>query len=152
MKSLLSCEYYANPQNKFWQIIEDVLGISHGLSYEERIARVQDAGISLWDVCHRAHRSGSLDSKLTCAEPNDFDGFLRSHPYVNLICFNGTKAQNLFNEKVVPVFSRSFIEARYELLPSTSPANAAKPYKEKLSQWRIALTPVLGLNSLSKPS
>jgi TDG/mug DNA glycosylase family protein len=138
-KSLEYRQYYANHRNKFWHIIEELSGIPRDSPYEDRVSRLQEIGIAIWDVCHRAQRSGSLDSKLVDSEPNDFDSFLTSHPCVKLICFNGGKAQTLYNRCVLPRLSLSFAKIRYELLPSTSPAHAAMPYEQKLSRWRSAL-------------
>jgi TDG/mug DNA glycosylase family protein len=142
-KSLESGQYYSNSRNRFWHIIEDLFGISHDLPYEERLARLQEIGIAIWDVCQSAHRSGSLDSKLMEGEPNDFNTLLSSHPHIELICFNGGKAQALYKQCVLPKLSQTFPILQYELLPSTSPAHAAMPYDEKLSRWRSALAPAL---------
>jgi TDG/mug DNA glycosylase family protein len=76
-------------------------------------------------------------------EPNDFNTFLSSHPYIELICFNGSKAQKLYNRCVLPKLAQTFASIKYELLPSTSPAHAAMPYEEKLLHWRSALGSVL---------
>jgi TDG/mug DNA glycosylase family protein len=149
-KSLKSGQYYANSRNSFWRIIEELFGIPHDLQYEERLARLQEMGIAIWDVCRSAHRSGSLDSELLAGEPNDFNSLLSSHPRIELICFNGGKAQKLYKEFVSPELSQEFARIRYELLPSTSPAHAAMPYGEKVSSWRSTLG--LQLNSLFVPT
>jgi TDG/mug DNA glycosylase family protein len=149
-KSLECGQYYANSRNRFWRIVEELFGISHDLLYEERLARLQEIGIAIWDVCRSAHRSGSLDSKLLAGEPNAFNSLLSSHPRIELICFNGNKAQKLYKQYVLPELSHNFASIRYELLPSTSPAHAAMPYDEKLSRWRSTLG--LVLNSFFVPS
>jgi hypoxanthine-DNA glycosylase len=142
-KSLECGRYYANPRNKFWHIIEELSGTPHDSLYEDQLLRLQEIGIAIWDVCHSAHRSGSLDSKLMASEPNDFDSFLSSHPGIELICFNGGKAQTLYNRCVLPGLTLNPAKIRYELLPSTSPAHAAMLYEQKLSRWRSALGPLL---------
>jgi double-stranded uracil-DNA glycosylase len=142
-KSLERGQYYANSRNIFWRIIEELFGISDDLLYEDRLARLQEIRIAVWDVCRSADRSGSLDSKLVAGEPNDFNSLLRSHSRIELICFNGSKAQKLYQQYVLPELAQQFATIRYELLPSTSPAHAAMPYDEKLSRWRSALGLVL---------
>jgi len=138
-RSLESGKYYANPRNRFWSIIQELFGIPHDLLYEERLVRLQENRIAIWDVCRSAHRPGSLDSKLVAGEPNDFNSLLSSHPHIELVCFNGGKAQKLYTRCVLPKLLRDFASIRYELLPSTSPAHAAMPYDEKLSCWRVIL-------------
>jgi TDG/mug DNA glycosylase family protein len=151
-KSLESGQYYANSRNGFWRIIEELFGISHDLPYEDRLARLQEIRIAIWDVCRSAHRSGSLDSKLLAGEPNDFNSVLSSHPRIELICFNGSKAQKLYERYVIPELAQRFASIRCELLPSTSPAHAAMPHAEKLSRWRSALGLVLNSFFVSKTS
>jgi len=48
--SLEAGEYYANPRNQFWNIMEVHLGISKGLPYTEKLAGLKNRNIGLWDV------------------------------------------------------------------------------------------------------
>jgi TDG/mug DNA glycosylase family protein len=139
--SLACGEYYAQAGNAFWRIMAELVGAAPTLPYNERLQRMVAARIALWDVCARATRTGSLDAAIQVASvvPNDIPGFLRSHPNVRLICFNGAKAADLFRRLVV---HRLGIEARkiaQLTLPSTSPAHAAMPFDEKLRAWRMAV-------------
>jgi hypoxanthine-DNA glycosylase len=139
--SLERGEYYAQPQNAFWRIMGELAGALPDLPYKDRLRLLKESGIALWDVCAAGHRPGSLDSaiRLTTVETNDISGFLRAHPAVALICFNGRKAQEIFDRKVRQDPPGIFARIRYEVLPSTSPAHAAMSYEQKLSRWRIVL-------------
>src|SRR5579863_4258534 len=70
--SLQEQEYYANPSNAFWKIMCDLIGSDHHLSYRDKTIKIMEKGIAIWDVCRAANRTGSLDSAIRNAEPNDF--------------------------------------------------------------------------------
>jgi hypoxanthine-DNA glycosylase len=146
--SLARGEYYAQPRNAFWRIMGELAGASPDLPYEDRLRLLKENGIALWDVCASGHRSGSLDSaiRLATVETNDLSGFLRAHTAVGLICFNGKKAKEIYDRKVLQKPPILFERIRYQVLPSTSPAHAAMSYEQKLSRWRI----VLGEGSASR--
>jgi TDG/mug DNA glycosylase family protein len=132
--SLKLGEYYAQPQNAFWQIMEELFGTARNIPYEIRIGGLKDRGIALWDVCASGMRAGSLDSKIerSSVEFNKFEPFLLAHPCIELICFNGKKAEQLW--KRMP--SSPSPPIRSEVLPSSSAA-LALPLKEKLLRWRV---------------
>ena len=107
------------------------------LAYAERIQRLHQCGIALWDVVASAERPGSLDSSIveTSVEINDFYRLFKSYPHIQLVYFNGAKAAKFFDRRVLPVLKGDFGQIRYERLPSTSPANAAICFEEKLARW-----------------
>jgi hypoxanthine-DNA glycosylase len=89
-------------------------------------------------VCAAAQRPGSLDAAIVHASvvPNDFAAFIESHPDIDLICFNGGKAADLYRRLVLPSLPRAI---RTETLPSTSPAHAAMTYADKQARWAAVL-------------
>lgn len=133
--SLQKRQYYAQPRNVFWKIMGDLFDVDYLSSYEERTRRLLSAGVALWDVCHSAHRPGSLDADIREAVPNDFAEFFRSHRQIRLVCFNGAKAADLYRRKVR--LPDSLTATPCVPLPSTSPAHAAMPYEEKLKRWAV---------------
>jgi TDG/mug DNA glycosylase family protein len=135
--SLQKNEYYGQPRNAFWRIMGDLFGATPEAPYEERKNQIVAAKVALWDVCAAAHRPGSLDAsiKRDSEVPNDFESFLSLHRAINLICFNGSKAQALFGKLVLPKLGK--VSIRFATLPSTSPANAAMTYAEKLRRWSV---------------
>jgi hypoxanthine-DNA glycosylase len=138
--SLAAGQYYAHPRNAFWAIMDELVGAAVTLPYKERIDRLVEQRIALWDVCASARRSGSLDTAIQPASvlPNDIAGFLSSHKDVRLICFNGVKAGELFRRLVLPVLKPSGSRIRRLTVPSTSPAYAAMSLKKKIEAWREA--------------
>ena len=136
-RSLQEQQYYAHPQNAFWKIMRAALSVQG--NYDERCAQLIEHRIALWDVLASSVRPGSLDADIDLdrARANDFAAFLEGHQDLELIAFNGRKAESLFH-RFVDVDSPS---ARVRLvgLPSTSPAYAAMPFSVKLSIWRETL-------------
>jgi double-stranded uracil-DNA glycosylase len=131
-ESLRRGEYYAHPRNAFWRIVEELFGIPEKSEYAERLRLLNAAWVALWDVCAAAHRPGSLDVSIKSETPNDFAAFLNAHRGVKLICFNGAKAAALFRKHVQLDEGLRCVD-----LPSTSPANAAIPFSEKVKRWSV---------------
>jgi TDG/mug DNA glycosylase family protein len=139
--SLAAQQYYAQPQNAFWPLMGEIFGAGRALPYGERLQRLIENRIALWDVCASALRPGSLDSDIDAASvaPNDFDDLLRQCPQIGLICFNGAAAERLFRRLVAPTLS---FAPRTIRLPSTSPAHASRSFAEKRAAWAAALADV----------
>jgi TDG/mug DNA glycosylase family protein len=135
-KSLAATEYYAHPQNAFWRIMQNLFDVAG--DYTERCAGLKGSGLALWDVLHASVRPGSLDADIRqdTASANDFRLFLQTHARVELIAFNGKKAERLFRS-MVP--AEHYETVRLVGLPSTSPAYAAMPFSDKLELWATGL-------------
>jgi len=95
-----------------------------------------DRGIALWDVLASSVRPGSMDADIQnkTAVANDFSSFLSDHEAVELICFNGQKAAQMFTRMVQPGLDNKRL--LFASLPSTSPAYASMSYVDKLAEWR----------------
>jgi len=130
VKSLELQQYYGHTQNNFWKILFSLFDTPFSTHYDERKNLLLKNHIALWDVLQACERPGSLDSAIVKECPNDFDSFLKSHPKITHIYFNGQKAAHFFKRYVN-------ISDKYSLitLPSTSPANARKPFQFKLKEW-----------------
>ena len=131
--SLDAAQYYAHPRNQFWRLVGTVIGEPlHALAYDQRVLKLLEHGIGLWDVLAACEREGSLDTAIRHANPNDFASFCLHAPGLKKLCFNG-KTSGRFE----PVIR----EAGYEtlVLPSSSPANAILSFDQKLRIWRDIL-------------
>ena len=138
--SLAAREYYAHRHNQFWRIMGAICGFDRAAPYARRQAALKAARIALWDVVWSCRRPGSLDSAIVedSIRVNDFAAFLRAHPAITCVCFNGRRAESAWRRYVV----RSLPPARkleYRLLPSTSPAHAGMSYLRKLRTWEDAI-------------
>ena len=135
--SLLHYEYYANPGNCFWYIMARILGKEPVVDYYEKKKLLLDNNVALWDVLASCERKSSADSDIIDPAPNNFKSFLRAHPAITYVIFNGITAQKLYGRLVQKELSNDHI--RYIKLPSTSPANARISREEKFFNWNEAL-------------
>lgn len=127
--SLAVRQYYGNPRNAFWRLMEGVL---HAplvpLAYDDRLATLLARGVGLWDVIGEAERPGSLDTAIRDPAANDLAALITNLPALRGVAFNGGKAAKLGARLVgdrVPTLA----------LPSSSPAHAARSFAEKLALW-----------------
>ena len=131
--SLAHGRYYAHPSNQFWRLLGTVIGEEIGaLSYGERLERLLDRRIGLWDVIASARRPGSLDQAIREAQHNDVDRLVEDFPRLKAIGFNGATAaavgRKLLGTPPVPLV---LID-----LPSSSAANT-RPFPEKAEEWSV---------------
>jgi TDG/mug DNA glycosylase family protein len=127
-KSLLHTEYYGNPQNQFWKIMEALFSIDASLPYARRLELVQENHLALWDVVGSCFRPGSSDASITSPRFNDIAGFIAVHPSLRLIALNGGTAARFYakmGKNTLP----------FRVMPSTSPAHARLTLKEKIDRW-----------------
>ncbi len=137
--SLMQRQYYAQPRNSFWVIMGALFEAGPARSYEERMQRLMDRGIAIWDVCAAASRKGSLDAAIDThsVQPNDFAAFYATHTQLRQVVFNGATAAALYKQHVLPILSAECRKLPTLVLPSTSPAHAALSLKDKLTQWQV---------------
>ncbi len=140
VRSLAASRYYAHPRNLFWPLMGELFGVGPDLPYPERLARLNAAGVALWDVLAACERPGSLDSAIVRATevPNDIPGLLAAHPSLRVVACNGAAAHKLYLRHIAPQVGALPVLA----LPSTSPANASISRDVKRAAW-AALTAYL---------
>lgn len=140
--SLAAGQYYANPRNAFWRVMEAILDVPSTLPYEERCALLVKRRVALWDVLKMCSRSGSLDSDIVESSivANDFRSFFVSHSRIRAIYFNGAKAEAVYIRYVHPGLCRRAANIALRRLPSTSPAHASLDFDSKLEHWGIIST------------
>jgi hypoxanthine-DNA glycosylase len=131
--SLKAGQYYAHPRNLFWRIMGELFGIDPSLPYQERAARLQAAGVALWDSLQACVRPGSLDASITEEVPNDFPAFFAKYPRIRHVYFNGSKAETAFRRHALPLLPSA--QHVFKRLPSTSPANAGMSVDAKVRDW-----------------
>jgi hypoxanthine-DNA glycosylase len=138
-ESLRRRAYYAQPRNAFWPIMGALFGAGPELAYDARRRRLVAAGVALWDVCASAVRPGSLDADIDAASvvANDFAAFLGAHPGIRAVYFNGQAAAALYRRRVLPALRGPARALPLAVLPSTSPAHAARAFAAKLAAWRV---------------
>ncbi len=129
-QSLAQARYYAHPRNQFWTLVGLIMRTDlAALPYDERLQRLLDAGIGLWDVVASASRQGSLDANIRLHRANALLDLASGLPQLRAIGFNGGTAA---------MFGRRQLESRPDLvlidLPSSSPAYTL-PLDRKRERW-----------------
>ena len=132
-QSLATGQYYANPKNHFWKIMEYLAGIDPALPYKDRITLLISHRIALWDAVSSCRREGSADSRITRQELNPVAELLSSHPGIRLIACNGSTSARFVQAFALPVP----ITIPIVRLPSTSPAHARLSFEGKIREWSI---------------
>jgi double-stranded uracil-DNA glycosylase len=129
--SLAARRYYAHPTNQFWRLLgialdEDI----RSLDYLERLGRLAERRIGLWDVIASASRRGSLDQAIREAQHNRIERLLHDFPDLRTIAFNGSTAAAVGRRLIgEPPKNLRLID-----LPSSSAANT-RPFAEKARAW-----------------
>ena len=138
-QSLQKREYYGNPQNAFWHVMGELFDAGPDIPYAKRTEQLRCNRIAVWDVLQSSVRPGSMDAAidLTTATPNDFQAFFEEHPMLELLCFNGKKAAELYRRLVVPPSISTIDNIEFRTMPSTSPAYASMNLDEKVRRWSV---------------
>lgn len=133
--SLMAHQYYAHPRNAFWKIVAELFGATYPFeSYDAKLSLLLKNGVGLWDVFASCDRDGSLDSDIRNAVANDFESFLKLHPNITALYFNGNKAYQSFTTAFK---NKAFVQKLTLVpLPSTSPANARLTFADKIKAWK----------------
>ena len=139
--------FYGHPQNRFWKVIAALFAGADGdagnksasseivipRSIEEKKALILDNGLALWDSISSCEITGSSDSSIRNAEPNDLR-LITDNCDIRAIYCNGKKSLEIYNKYIEPVLGRTA-----EALPSTSPANAAWSLERLIEVWSVIL-------------
>ncbi len=128
--SLAAGQYYANPRNQLWRLIEAVTGQPMPQVYGDRLAHLLTLRIGLWDTVKSARRAGSLDAAIRDHQPNALPAFVAQLPALRAIAFNGGKSAAIGRPQLADVLGLALID-----LPSSSPALTQK-FEVKLEAWQ----------------
>ena len=116
--SLKAGQYYAHLRNAFWRIMGELFGADPSLLYHERVVRLKQVGVALWDSLQACVRPGSLDASITEEVANDFPAFFAKYPGISHVYFNGSKAETAFRRHALPLLPGT--QHGFTRLPSTS--------------------------------
>lgn len=108
--SLKEQMYYANKNNRFWKILEEIYQES------DKMELLKVSHIALWDICHSCIRKTSADSEIKDIEPNDIPNLLNTYKNIEKVICNGRTSYN--------TMKKYFPDIEMVYCPSTSSANA----------------------------
>jgi hypoxanthine-DNA glycosylase len=139
-ESLAKQEYYAHPDNIFWDMIARILAPElteqeiEALSYDSKKKLLLTNRIALWDVLEHCDRKGSRDIAIRNEARNNLKMFFDDHVSVRTVFFNGQKAQEYFLEGFSSIIDARKLEL--VVLPSSSPSRQLNCFR-KLKEWRL---------------
>ena len=125
--------FYGHKQNRFWRVLAAVFDSNIPESTEEKKAFLFGHGIALWDVIGSCDITGSSDSSIKNAIPNDISVILKAAD-IQKIYVNGKTALKYYNKYI-----RNNIRRDAICLPSTSPANATWTLEKLITAWKVIL-------------
>ncbi len=130
VKSREACFFYGHPQNRFWKVLAAVFGDATPETVAEKKAFLLKNKVALWDVIAACDIEGSADQSIKNAIANDIAPIL-AESRIEKIYVNGGTAKKLYDRHIYPNIAR---EA--QVLPSTSPANAAWSLERLIEAWK----------------
>ena len=130
VKSRETAFFYGHPQNRFWRVVSGVLGVPCPKMVEEKRSMLLANRIALWDVIASCDIAGSSDASIRNAVPNDLTPILET-ACIRQIFTNGGTAHRLYRKYIYPLTGREDA-----VLPSTSPANAARSLDALIDAWQ----------------
>ena len=133
VKSRQESFFYANPQNRFWKLMAQLLNESTPKDTKDKIVMLKKHKIALWDVIESCDIVGSSDSSISNVVPVDISQILSKANIIKVYA-NGGKAFELYNKYLYPKTQLDITK-----LPSTSPANAGYSFDKLLSEWKKIL-------------
>ena len=122
--------YYGHPQNRFWRVIAAIYGAEIPQTFDEKTELLLKNHIALWDVLASCEITGSSDSSIKAAVPNDLTRIL-SNCSIRAIYTNGRTADKFYRRFSLGAAGREAV-----CLPSTSPANAAWSLESLIAAWK----------------
>ena len=127
--------YYANPQNRFWRVLAQILNAPPPTSTEEKIKFLLARGIAIYDAAICCEIKGSSDAKMTAVVPANLESIFSGARIVQVFA-NGGKAHEICEKYLkTQILNATGIEP--VKLPSTSPANANFSFERLVREWTI---------------
>ena len=120
--------FYGHPQNRFWKVISKICNEKTPESIDDKKALLLRNGIALWDVIASCEITGSADSSIKNAVPNDLSRIFETAE-IKAVFTNGKTAHRLYEQ-----YNKNGIKA--VCLPSTSPANAVWTEEKLYKHWK----------------
>ena len=134
VKSREQMFFYGHPQNRFWRVLAAVTENEIPQTIEDKKRLLLSSKIALWDVIAECEITGSADSSIKNAVPNDLTVIL-DNAAIKKIFVNGKTAEKYYNKYI-----RDALGLDAVCLPSTSPANAAWTPERLIAEWKRLIT------------
>jgi len=129
VKAVADGYYYANPNNRFYQVLSVIFAVDFvNVSWEEKKALLLAHKLALHDAIGYCQILGSSDSKIRDTKPSNIREIF-ANAKIELVICNGAKA---YQE-----YMRFFADIDINVVqaPSTSPANAKMRLDDLVASW-----------------
>ena len=138
-RSAAAGHHFANPRNDFWRLLADAGFTPRQLDPSEQLA-LPSYGVGVTNAAARTTRGSGDLRRSDFAGAAERLGRIARELRPGFIAFVGKEAyRGAFGERAdLGIQDRRLAETRLFVLPSTSPANAAVPYAERL-RWFSSL-------------
>ena len=127
--------YYANPQNRFWRVLAEILNAPLPTSTDEKINFLLAHRIAIYDAAISCEIKGSSDAKMTAVEPANLEPIF-SGARIAQVYANGGKAHEIC-EKYLKTQILNATGKEPVKLPSTSSANTNFSFERLAQEWVI---------------
>lgn len=121
--------FYGHPRNRFWKVISALFNEPCPETIDEKKTLLLTHNTAVWDVIKSCEITGSSDSSIKNAVPNDFSEIFAAAD-IKAVFTNGSTAYNMYRK-----YCRTGFDA--VKLPSTSPANAAFSLERLIAEWSV---------------
>lgn len=125
--------YYANPRNRFWDVLEGVFGEPVPKDKAGRISFCLRHGIALYDSLESCFIASSSDASIRSPQPSDLSPIFALAPIEKVLC-NGKAAGHYYE-----LYQEKMYLAPHKVLPSTSPANASFSLPRLIACYKEAI-------------
>ena len=135
VKAVADGYYYANPNNRFYQVLSAIFAVDFvNVPWEEKKALLLAHKLALHDAIGYCQILGSSDSKISDVKPSNIREIF-ANAKIELVICNGAKA---YQE-----YMRFFSDINIYVVqaPSTSPANAKMRLDDLVASWSKLLRP-----------
>ena len=122
--------FYGHKQNLFCKVMAAVLETAVPETIEEKKKMLYRHHIALWDSIYSCDIIGSSDSSIKNAVPTDLGQIITGSKIRKIFC-NGAASGICFKK-----YQEKELQITADILPSTSPANAAYSLEKLISIWR----------------
>lgn len=127
--------YYANPQNRFWRVLAQILNVPLPESTDEKIKFLLVSHIAIYDAAISCEIKGSSDAKMTAVEPANLEPIFSGARIVQVFA-NGGKAYEICKKYLKTQILNATGKEPVKL-PSTSPANANFSFERLVREWTV---------------
>lgn len=125
--------YYANPRNRFWNVLGGVFGENVPLDKAGKIAFCLRHGIALYDSLEGCLIASSSDASIRSPRPSDLSPIFAKASIEKVLC-NGKAAGHYYD-----LFQAMRYPVPRKVLPSTSPANASISLPQLIACYKEAI-------------